>query len=265
MKNWVKAISFGGGEEEVFFAVLLSHLFRLPVQSLLRRTTIAGIRTLLSLYFLWTFSSLASFPQVHEVISSLVLLVQLINQCMLTKCFYQCFWNVFTTGKTFWYLFLFSSLGCEKQRPNLATRGSVIMWSAEGMRNWPSELFSLLSCFPPSLLISSPACWVCWPMSQQSFLTSSYQAQSQYFFLFFFLYFLLMFKNSCLHFPHTTPLTHPPPPPTINLIPLWFVYGSFIHVPWWPFPFFPPLSPSPLIRDIEKKNKLTFLFYFYWI
>ena len=62
----------------------------------------------------------------------------------------------------------------------------------------------------------------------------------------FFSLFLLLFKYSCLHFPATTfscP-THPHLPPS-TLLPFGFVHGSFIHVPWQPFPFFHPLSPTP--------------------
>ena len=69
-----------------------------------------------------------------------------------------------------------------------------------------------------------------------------------FFFTFFFnlnYFFLLLFKYSCLHFLPTTLPHHLHLPPSI-LPPFGFVYGSFIHVPWWPFPFFPlhtPLSP----------------------
>ena len=59
-----------------------------------------------------------------------------------------------------------------------------------------------------------------------------------------FIYFLL-FKYSCLHFLPTT-LPHPPSPPTLNPTPFGFVHVSLIHVPWWPFPFFPMLSPTLL-------------------
>ena len=41
-------------------------------------------------------------------------------------------------------------------------------------------------------------------------------------------------------FPHHSPL----PPPSI-WTPFGFVHGSFIHVPWWPFPFVPPLPTLP--------------------
>ena len=47
-----------------------------------------------------------------------------------------------------------------------------------------------------------------------------------------------------------SPTTFPCPtaphlPPSI-LPPFGFVHGSSIHVPWWPFPFFPPLFSSPI-------------------
>ena len=42
--------------------------------------------------------------------------------------------------------------------------------------------------------------------------------------------------------PHHSPYpSHPHFPPLI-LTPFGFVHVSFIHVPWWPFPLFPPLS-----------------------
>ena len=58
----------------------------------------------------------------------------------------------------------------------------------------------------------------------------------------------MLFKCSCPHFPTTTyfPLPHASRLPPSILPSSGFVHGSFIHVPWWPFPFFPPLSPSPL-------------------
>ena len=49
-------------------------------------------------------------------------------------------------------------------------------------------------------------------------------------------------------FSHYSPLPFPPPP-SIFIPPhpcIVFVPGSFIHVPWWSFPFFPLLSSSPL-------------------
>ena len=46
---------------------------------------------------------------------------------------------------------------------------------------------------------------------------------------------------SCNHFS----LPHPPPFSTLNP-PFGFVHGYFIHVPWWPFPFFLLLNNIPL-------------------
>ena len=66
------------------------------------------------------------------------------------------------------------------------------------------------------------------------------------YFRYCFLYFLILIvfivvQVSCLHFPCTT---FPAPP---SILPHFgFVYGSFIHVPWLPLPFFPLLSLSPL-------------------
>ena len=40
-----------------------------------------------------------------------------------------------------------------------------------------------------------------------------------------------------------SPFSHPHLPPSI-LTRFSFVHGSFIHVLWWPFPFFPPLFLS---------------------
>ena len=65
--------------------------------------------------------------------------------------------------------------------------------------------------------------------------------------------FLLFFKYSCLHFlPTTLPCpTDPYLPPSV-LPHFGFVHESFIHVPWWPFPFFPPLSPfSPPLWSLS--------------
>ena len=68
---------------------------------------------------------------------------------------------------------------------------------------------------------------------------------SQYSFKSFFNHYLLLFKYSCLHFPTTTipGPTHPHLPPSI-LLPFGFVHGSFKHVPWQPFSFILPLSPT---------------------
>ena len=48
------------------------------------------------------------------------------------------------------------------------------------------------------------------------------------------------------------PPPHPSPPPTLEPIPLGFVLVSFICVPWWPFPYFPPLSsPASLLVTVS--------------
>ena len=49
-----------------------------------------------------------------------------------------------------------------------------------------------------------------------------------------------LLSSALLTYPHL-PLHLPPSVPH----PIIFVHLSFIHVPW-PFPFFPPLSPSPI-------------------
>ena len=82
-----------------------------------------------------------------------------------------------------------------------------------------------------------------------------------------FIIFLLLFKYSGLHFPPTTLpcLTHPHLLPS-SLALFCFVLGSFIHVPGWRFPFFPPLSPCPLpsgscqfVLSFHASDNLTFL------
>ena len=44
---------------------------------------------------------------------------------------------------------------------------------------------------------------------------------------------------------HHYPTPQPSLPPTSILPPFGFVHVSFIHVPCWPFPYFPPLSLFP--------------------
>ena len=41
----------------------------------------------------------------------------------------------------------------------------------------------------------------------------------------------------------TTPATPPILPPTLDPTPLGFVLVSFLHVPWWPFPYCLPIIP----------------------
>ena len=95
---------------------------------------------------------------------------------------------------------------------------------------------------------------------------------SYFYLVAFYLFILLLFNYSCLHFSHFSPLPYPlnlphsiPPLPLLSLkknfivtqlqlyafsphpsTPVVLVHGSFTHVPWWPFPFFVLLSPSPL-------------------
>ena len=69
-----------------------------------------------------------------------------------------------------------------------------------------------------------------------------------YIFYYVILLLFLLFKYHCLHFPTTTfsHHTHPYFPPLLLPPRFGFVHGSFINVPWWHHPFFPPLSPSSL-------------------
>ena len=62
-------------------------------------------------------------------------------------------------------------------------------------------------------------------------------------------HFLLLFKYSCLHFHPTMPPTPPVSSSHPRTYPLGVVHVSFIHVPWWSFPYFPPLSLSPIPSD----------------
>ena len=65
--------------------------------------------------------------------------------------------------------------------------------------------------------------------------------------------FLSLFNYSCRNFP---PITLPAlPTPTAHIqscpLPIVFVRGPFIHVPWWPFSFFLPLPlPAPLLCSL---------------
>ena len=66
--------------------------------------------------------------------------------------------------------------------------------------------------------------------------------------------------NHALPPPH--PLHHPSPPPTLQPTPFGFVHVSFIHIPWWPFSLYPPLSLSPLLSGYCK---FCSLFQFLWL
>ena len=72
------------------------------------------------------------------------------------------------------------------------------------------------------------------------------------FFVCLFLCLFILFKYSWLHFQPDLPWPHLPLPPFS------FVNGSLIHGPWWPFPFFPLLSPSLL-----PSGYCQFVLYFY--
>ena len=55
-----------------------------------------------------------------------------------------------------------------------------------------------------------------------------------------------LFQNCCsITIVSIFPSPLSPTPPSV-LSPFGFVHGSLILVRWWPFPFFAPLSPSPL-------------------
>ena len=77
------------------------------------------------------------------------------------------------------------------------------------------------------------------------------------------MYFLLLFKYSCLNFFPTRHPTHNPSlPPTLEPTPFGIVRVSFIHVPIWPFPYFPPLSLFPLPLWLLS---VCFLFQCLWL
>ena len=72
--------------------------------------------------------------------------------------------------------------------------------------------------------------------------------------------FLLLFNNSCPHFPPLLSLALPTPTshfPPLILPPFGFVHGSFILIPWQPFPVFPLLSQSP-----QPSGYCQFVLYF---
>ena len=65
-----------------------------------------------------------------------------------------------------------------------------------------------------------------------------------------FLKFFFIVQLYCLPLsPIPLPCSTYPHLPHSILTPIVFVHVSFTHVPWWPFPFFPPLPPpcSPLV------------------
>ena len=89
--------------------------------------------------------------------------------------------------------------------------------------------------------------WCLYELTRVSIKARSYSKRGKWCFLLFFLFlgiiYLLLFKYRCLHL---TPSNYPKPHTSPILPPLGLVHVSFKHVPWWPFPFFPLLSPSPL-------------------
>ena len=88
--------------------------------------------------------------------------------------------------------------------------------------------------------------------SQTNFIFRHYR-EGVFHCLYIYFFLLLLVKYSCLHFPTMTFLcsTYCHLPPLI-LPTFGFVHRSFIHVPWRPFPFFPPLSLSPLLSGYHQ-------------
>ena len=80
--------------------------------------------------------------------------------------------------------------------------------------------------------------YICFPISRLKFLSGFY----------FYLYFSFNCCSSTVvsifTSPHPPP--HPSPPPTFEPTHFGFAHVSFIHVPWWTFPYFLPLSLSSL-------------------
>ena len=70
-------------------------------------------------------------------------------------------------------------------------------------------------------------------------------------FFFFFTSNIFYCRSSTVVTIFPPPLSPAPPTPTshlpLRILPCsGFAHGFFIHLPWGPFPFFPPLSPSPV-------------------
>ena len=87
------------------------------------------------------------------------------------------------------------------------------------------------------------------------------------FYLFIYL-FLLLFKYSCVPFPATIFTIPPTPHLPLSILPTFgFVHGSFVHVPWCPFPFFPLLLlyalPSGSCQFVLYFNVSLVFFFFY--
>ena len=76
-------------------------------------------------------------------------------------------------------------------------------------------------------------------------LQSAYNKSPGKFFILFIFYYCTITPFST--FPPLLFTTLPTPTSNIQSLPqVVFVHGSFIHVPWWLFPFLAPLSPSLL-------------------
>ena len=72
-----------------------------------------------------------------------------------------------------------------------------------------------------------------------------------------FIYFIVVQVQLSPFPPHHTLSPHPFPPATLEPTPFGFVHVSFIHVPWWPFLYYPLLSLSPL-----SSGSCQFVLYF---
>ena len=64
-------------------------------------------------------------------------------------------------------------------------------------------------------------------------------------YIYFFIFLIVVQVQWSSFSPHHGPLPQPSPPPILEPTPFGFVHVSFVHVPWWHFPYFPPLSPLP--------------------
>ena len=131
------------------------------------------------------------------------------------------------------YLFIFRERGREEDRgrninvwlpltcPLLGTWPATQACALTG--NWISDSFVSRLALNP---LSTPA------RALRIFFNTS-----------FFYYYCSSTLVSIFILPHTFP-PHSSLPPTLKPTPFGFVHGSFMHVPWWPFPYFPPFTPS---------------------
>ena len=69
---------------------------------------------------------------------------------------------------------------------------------------------------------------------------------------YYFIYFIVVPVQLSPFSPHHPPFSPPSPPPTLELNPFCFVHVSFIHVSWWPFPYYSLLSLSPLLSGYYR-------------